>query len=440
MKPFIVVIPTTNYLVGISDITVEDPLVSSVICVNNNLEALSISNQYNSFVKSPTGIIEKITGKSSFRVDITNNIDQGNSWQLSMAIAHALYEKKILKFSKKENLILDNNTSVIWSTGKITSNFNIEPISYLEKKINSSLIFFKECINKKIIIHIILSNENKSDFKKICLKNKLLNTSITKNQIKVLYIKSLNNFFDFFKLKYNYQFEKKITILSKFQKKIRYIIALFFIFLLLYLSNNVWLIVKPLITLKEEDNYRVLLTNLSTYRQGGGFERIGAYFFDYFQTLEFEKLKKQVSLNFIHYSNNKFLKDECSKSKVSININCSLTIETTNIGEKKVFLWMLTLHNENNEQLKAKQRKKPNIISGMIPSKETISIEIKESKMPKILFFVYGKKFDYKITNWLLNLSKRKSLLNSTTKRIKTLGYGYIIKKINNVKIIEDIY
>ena len=76
----------------------------------------------------------------------------------------------------------------------------------------------------------------------------------------------------------------------------------------------------------------------------------------------------------------------------------------------------------------------------MIPSKETISIEIKESKMPKILFFVYGKKFDYKITNWLLNLSKRQSLLSSTTKRIKTLGYGYIIKKVNSVKVIEDIF
>ena len=206
------------------------------------------------------------------------------------------------------------------------------------------------------------------------------------------------------------------------------------------MTNNVWLIVKPLITLKEEDNYRVLLTNLSTYRQGGGFERIGAYLFDYFQTLEFKKLKEQVSLNFIHYSNNKFLKDECSKSKDSININCNLTIETTNMGEKKVFLWMLTLHNENNKQLKAKQIKKPNIISGMIPSKETISIEIKESKMPIILFFVYGKKFDYQITNWLLNLSKRQSLLSSTTKRIKTLGYGHIIKKINNVKVIEDIF
>ena len=168
MKPFIVVIPTTNYLVGISDITVEDPLVSSVICVNNNLEALSISNQYDSFVKSPTGIIEKITGKSSFRVDITDNIDQGDSWQLSMAIAHALYEKNILKFSNKENLISNNNISVIWTTGKITSNFNIKPISFLEKKINSSLIFFKECIKKNIIVHINLRDKNKNDIKKIC--------------------------------------------------------------------------------------------------------------------------------------------------------------------------------------------------------------------------------------------------------------------------------
>ena len=77
MKTFVVVIPTTDHLVGISDITVEDPLVSAVIWENNNLEALPISSKYDSFVKSPTGIIEKITGNSSFRIDGTNKIDQG---------------------------------------------------------------------------------------------------------------------------------------------------------------------------------------------------------------------------------------------------------------------------------------------------------------------------------------------------------------------------
>ena len=43
--------PTTNNVVGINDIVEEDPLVSSVICENNNLEALPISNKYSSFVK-----------------------------------------------------------------------------------------------------------------------------------------------------------------------------------------------------------------------------------------------------------------------------------------------------------------------------------------------------------------------------------------------------
>ena len=88
MRTFVVVIPTTDHLVGISDITVEDPLISSVICENNNLEALPISSFYNSFVKSPTGIIEKLVGHSSFRIDITKPIHNGNSWQLAIAIAH----------------------------------------------------------------------------------------------------------------------------------------------------------------------------------------------------------------------------------------------------------------------------------------------------------------------------------------------------------------
>ena len=55
MKKYTVIIPTTNNVVGINDIVREDPLVSSVICENNNLEALPISPLYNSFVKRTYG-------------------------------------------------------------------------------------------------------------------------------------------------------------------------------------------------------------------------------------------------------------------------------------------------------------------------------------------------------------------------------------------------
>ena len=51
MNYYTVVIPTTKNVVGISDIIIEDPLVSSVICENNSLEALPISGLYHSFVQ-----------------------------------------------------------------------------------------------------------------------------------------------------------------------------------------------------------------------------------------------------------------------------------------------------------------------------------------------------------------------------------------------------
>ena len=142
MKNYTVVIPTTDYLVGISDIIIEDPLVSSVICENNNLEALPISNKYSSFVKSPTGIIEKITGKSSYRIDITKKIEQGISWQLSIAIAHILNHLNFLDFSKDKELSPVKNTTVIWASGIINSNYDVKYIVHLKEKIKKINILF----------------------------------------------------------------------------------------------------------------------------------------------------------------------------------------------------------------------------------------------------------------------------------------------------------
>ena len=127
---------------------------------------------------------------------------------------------------------------------------------------------------------------------------------------------------------------------------------------------------------------------------------------------------------------------------MSFYIDCGLNVEATNVGNEKVFLWMLRY--TDDQFLSDKKFKSviinPELINGMIQSKETISIDIKERKKPSVLFFVYGNKFDNKIRKWLLNLSKRKSLLNSTVKRIKTLGYGFSVKKINHVSIIKDVY
>ena len=442
MKYYTVVIPTTNNLVGISDIVVEDPLVSSVICENNSLESLPISNIYASFVKSPTGIIEKITGHSSYRIDITNRIEQGDSWQLAIAIAHIFHDNNFLSFSTNENLINNNKHTIIWASGTINSNLDVKAISYLDQKIKNSINFFKQCIEYNITVEIVLSFENKIDLNNILENNIFLKEAITKKQIKLISIKNLEDFFDNTFLKNVFNLKKKPPyLLLKIKKYVISIIFSFIILLIIFLTYNIWQVITSLNNLKSNNNYRVLLTSLSSYRQGDFSQRVSAYIFDYFQSVEASKLNKQITLNFLPYSDQKKFQETCVKIKKTYNIMCKLNIEATNVGDTKIFLWMLSITDDGSLKSKKKINVNGNseIINGMISSKETISIDIKDRTKPTILFFVYGKSFDIKIRNWLVNLSKRNSLLKSTVKRIKSLGYGYIIKKINNVRVIEDI-
>lgn len=443
MKTFVVVIPTTDHLVGISDITVEDPLVSSVICENNNLEALPISSKYDSFVKSPTGIIEKITGNSSFRIDLTNKIDQGESWQLSLAIAHTLYHNNYLQFSNKKNLIFnEDNSSVIWASGKIKSNLEVQPINFLNEKINNSIIFFEQCIKKSIPINIVLSHKNENELQQILFKNKFLTKAVADQKINLIFIKTLSNLFKSINLSNILELRNTSSnFLEEIRQKIKFFVFIIVISILFYVAYNIWQVTNPLILMKENNNYRVLLTNLSEFRQGNISQRVGAYFFDYFQNIEFNKLNDQISLNFLPYSIINGEKENCIKINNSFKIDCTISVEATNVGNSKVFLWMLAYDNITGHDIKKlKLNGKPNIMNGMISSKETISIDINESKNEKIIFFVYGKEFNNKIRDWLVNLSNRNSLLHSTTKRVKSLGFGYIVKKINNIKVIENVF
>ena len=219
MKKYTIIIPTTNNVVGINDIVKEDPLVSSVICENNNLEALPISPFYNSFVKSPTGIIEKLVGHPSFRIDITKPIHNGKSWQLAIAIAHIFFKNNILNFSNENQLLTKKTEEIIWASGTINSNLEIKKINYLDQKIYNSMNFFKNCIQNKIQINVILSIENKDDFDSLLSNNEFLKEAINTKSIKVLFFKNLYGLFDHLNLKNILNKPNKEYLFFKNQKK-----------------------------------------------------------------------------------------------------------------------------------------------------------------------------------------------------------------------------
>lgn len=117
-------IATTEGSVEITAISEEAPGLPSVLCLTNSFQALPLSKAYHEFVRAPTGIIEKLTGKGAFRTDISAPIAQGQSWHLGMCIAHLSWA------SPPQNHSFDH----IWATGAINPALEIVPVRHIAEK------------------------------------------------------------------------------------------------------------------------------------------------------------------------------------------------------------------------------------------------------------------------------------------------------------------
>ena len=139
-------IATTEGPVEITAISEETPGLPSVICLTDTFQALPISNAYNDFVRSPTGIIEKLTGKKTFRTDISSAITQGSSWHLGMCIAH-------LSWADNQ----DNKTlQYVWASGTINASLYILPVNHIAEKWEASKDLLEEAqdLGKKIDVFL----------------------------------------------------------------------------------------------------------------------------------------------------------------------------------------------------------------------------------------------------------------------------------------------
>ena len=150
-------IPTTQYPVEIISLTEEHSDIQSVICITNTFNALPVSAAYHAFIRRPTGIIERITGIPSFRADVSGPIDQGDSWQLAMLIAHRLHHKN--GFSQNDNYDLP----FIWASGQVDINQTVSPIHHIREKLLASKPLFEEINSRGGQLHIALHPDNMAD-------------------------------------------------------------------------------------------------------------------------------------------------------------------------------------------------------------------------------------------------------------------------------------
>ena len=123
-----VYIATTTGLTAIQRITEEDPELNSVVCLSGKAISLPISAAYDTFVRNPTGVVQRCFGHSAFRVDVSSTIDQGYSWQLGLIIAHALKNEN--RLSRPDSKKFDT----IITTGEVDRDLRVLPVNNFSEK------------------------------------------------------------------------------------------------------------------------------------------------------------------------------------------------------------------------------------------------------------------------------------------------------------------
>lgn len=138
-------IATTQGVVAIQDIIpLDDPDIQSLITVNGTATLANISHYYHHFVKKGSGLIHQDFGCCSYRANIKQGIDQGNSWQLAMYLAHVVAQKGLLG-----NGSIGPDDQVFIATGEVnTTNRTILPITKILEKYSKIIDQYADLLPK----------------------------------------------------------------------------------------------------------------------------------------------------------------------------------------------------------------------------------------------------------------------------------------------------
>lgn len=134
--PVRVVVATTEGPSTVLRVTAEDPALRSVVCLGRSTTTLAISRAYDAFVRAPTGVVERAVGHRAFRVDVSTPIDDGDSWQLGLYLAHRL--KAAGRLAEDEGPA----ALVLWASGRVDADLTVQPVDRLDEKLRRSAALF----------------------------------------------------------------------------------------------------------------------------------------------------------------------------------------------------------------------------------------------------------------------------------------------------------
>lgn len=135
-----VLIATTTGPVEVLRLVEENPAIGrSVVCIDGTTEIAGITPDYQAFVASPTGIIQRLYGHSCYRLDISEPIDNGSSFQLGAFAAHAL--QAVDRLAQEE----DDYGTIVLVTGSVRAvDLEVREVTHVSRKIERALELLRQ--------------------------------------------------------------------------------------------------------------------------------------------------------------------------------------------------------------------------------------------------------------------------------------------------------
>jgi hypothetical protein len=162
-----VFIASTKGLVAVQNITdLNDPDLQSVITLNGASDMANISSAYHRFVQKNTGLIQPEFGGTSYRVNLSRNIEQGASWQLGIYLAHYLWDLAKSTLSTETvslgNGMVEQGDIVFCVTGQVnTSEKSLELVTAVAEKIVAASAQISQWRKQGVLVEFVYPEKNK---------------------------------------------------------------------------------------------------------------------------------------------------------------------------------------------------------------------------------------------------------------------------------------
>lgn len=156
------IIPTTEGPAQILSLVAEDADVQSVICLNNTTTTLAVSSAYHQFVRKGSGLIHKTFGHGAFRLDVSARIDQGNSWQLAVYLAHAAFAKGELGQGEP-----GPGDALVWASAEVQHHGALGAIGQLAEKMAQSQQLLQRYQQQGVRLYLFCASSNQPELSQL---------------------------------------------------------------------------------------------------------------------------------------------------------------------------------------------------------------------------------------------------------------------------------